>query len=648
MAASFRSLFKAGSDLWSRQPQQRRWRFALGSVALVLLLGLIFSGKPWEVQPSSKIKLSDVVTIWVWWAALIDLVVVSGLIALCPWWAGPCPERQAANKQMKTPRWFWPLVGVAMILAGCLALPRMNNSFWDDEELTVRVSIVGKFLRDKTTGQPEFDPLRWEETFFDYRTPNNHILHSLLARLSSNLWTTVARPDGLPFREQAIRLPALLFGLGAVAAVAWLLLDCGFPLAGVVAAFLFALHPWVIRYTSEARGYSMILCLVPLLLVFWRRALGTGEWKWWSACGAVQFALIYTYPGMAPFLVILNLLTPVALYFSRETATPFVSQTGRWFCINSLAALPAILLMAPLLPQAGEYFANESARGGAPGLSWVKNASSCLLAGVPWTGDSGLYPSMGFRWETHPLTSNLLMALAVGFVVAGLVRFLRGGWLMAVPACTFIAPPLLTFGLARIRNLLIYESYIINLLPGVVAFAALGIVLLSSRLFARLPGGRLMVPAACVAISLLYISATAGFRSWLVSQPLQQIRESVLLTRTTLDPDDATQKNVLTASFCIPPYLYDAHMIRLNSANELIALLRRADQEGKPLFLNIGMPWAARDYSPKMWAMFNNPELFAAHIRLHGFDPGLDRIVAAYLPGSAASFDFTDFEGDDR
>ncbi len=52
-----------------------------------------------------------------------------------------------------------------------------------------------------------------------------------------------------------MRVPTLLVGMLSVAAVAWLLLECGFPLAGAIAAFLLALHPWHLRYATEARGY---------------------------------------------------------------------------------------------------------------------------------------------------------------------------------------------------------------------------------------------------------------------------------------------------------------------------------------------------------------------------------------------------------
>ena len=118
--------------------------------------------------------------------------------------------------------------------------------------------------------------------------------------------------------------------------------------------------------------------------------------------------------------------------------------------------------------------------------------------------------------------------------------------------------------------------------------------------------------------------------------------------RGTLDPSSAGQESVRTASFCIPPYLYDAHMERLDSAGAFIAALRRADKEGVPLLLNVGMPWAARQYSPQMWSLFTNRELFEEPVHLRGFEPSLDRLVAKYKRYSAENFDFTAYRDGER
>lgn len=629
---SFRQLLRGWSPL-------ARWRVALGFLAAALVAWLVLAEKPWQIDAGGKMKLSQVVALWMWWAALLDLIVVGGLFVLCPWWTKPLAVENRKSK-IENPRWFWPLVVLAMALAAAFALPRMTFGLWDDEELSARQAIVGKFQTDKETGVVRFRLHRWNETLFDYRTPNNHVLHSILSRLSVDAWRGMVRPAGLPFAEWPMRVPALIFGVLAVAALAWFLKETGFAAAGVVAAFLLALHPWHIRYASEARGYSMVICLVPVLFVCWHRAMKSGAWKWWAASAVTQFVMVYTHPGILFLLVILNLLTLPVMALSRECARPFAAQSGRWFCVNALSALPAFLLMLPLMPQARLYFEQEGYRGVLLGWTWIKGALAFLLVGGPWTAPEG-YPAI----NAPPGVAMVLMAAAAVLLVVGLGRFASRGGLESCLALTILAAPLMTFGFSRFRKMMIYESYIIYVLPVLVGFVAIGIWTLCGML-RKLPAGRAAVPLGAALLVLGFFAVTHSFRSWLVTHPLQQIPESVLFSRGSLDPHQGA--GVLTASFCIPPYLYDGQMIRTDSVAEFIAVLKRADRENKPLLFNIGMPWAAREYSPGMWSLFNNPQLFSAPRMFPGMDAGLDRIVALYLPGSADSFDFSPYKLEER
>jgi hypothetical protein len=637
MAASLRRL----CNFWTGLSTTARWRIILGAVALGLLVWLLWSVKPWDVDPGQRAKLRHLIKIHIWTGGAFAFVILSGLIALTPWWTRPAHVKHQTSN-LKAPKWFWPLIWAAMALTAIQAYPRLDFGFWDDEELCVRESLVGKFRRSEKSGEATFQRLKWEETFFGYNTPNNHVLHSILSRACG----TLSRPAELPFSEFALRIPAYLFGILSVGALAWFLKDAGFVAAGPVAAFLLALHPWHIRYASEARGYSLILFLVPLLFVFWRRAATEGGWKWWGFYAVTQFALLYTYPGMLFLLALLNVLTLPALARSRDATGPFAAQSGRWFFVNSCTAALIFLLMLPLAPQASVYFGNESSRNIQLGWSWVRSALSYLLAGVPWTG-SAEFVSLALLRQAHPWLLPAAVFSVVSLLALGVVTFARRGLLHAVMVAVIFTTPVLTFLLSRLRGMLIYESYIICALPGLVGLTAIGVVT-AAGVFRILPADRLLTPAIATAVVLLYAGMTQNFRQWLITHPLQQIRESVQACRPTLDPRDARQDGILTGSFCIPPYLYDAHMIRLDSADEFIALLSTADQTGKPLFINIGMPWAAREYSPRMWKIFSDDRLFGDRREFLGFDAGLNRIVAKYKPGSAAGYDFSALRGTAR
>ncbi len=632
---------------WKELSPSGRWRWVLGALAMGMLIWLVAADKPWDINPGPRVKLRHLVGIYTWWGGAFAFVVMGVLVGLCPWWSAPLrDEPRTPVSELRTPKWFWPLVMVAMILTAGFSFPRLGFGLWDDEELCARDSLVGRFRVDEKSGEPRFVRLKWEETIFGYETPNNHVLHSILSRGVHQLVLAAGGGRALPFSETALRLPAYGFGILSVAALAWFLKDAGFAAAGVAAAFLLALHPWHIRYASEARGYSLILFLVPILLACWRRAITGGDWKWWAAWAFVQFALLYTYPGMLFLLVVLNLLSLPALWFSRKAAGPFLAQSGRWFFVNSCVALVLGVLMLPLIPQARVYFDLEASRQIVLGWSWVRSALSFMLAGVPWAG-AGEHVALGNLARESPWLLKGFVVGTVALLALGAVHFARCGLVHLFITLAILATPVMTFLLSRARGMLIYESYILYALPGLIALVAVGILRLC-RAFQSVPGGRVLGVVAGLGCFAVYGLATQEARQGIVSRPLQQIPESVLACRPALDYRDPRQKEILTTSFCIPPYLYDAHMIRADSADELIALLFQADREGKPLFVNIGMPWAAREYSPRMWAIFNDDRLFGERREFPGFDAGLNRIVARYKAGTAGNFDFSALRGPER
>lgn len=633
------SVLQSISDYRARS-STRPWHIFFGGLAVLLILWLALADKPWQIDMTGKVKLPQLVAYWLWWGGLVNLIITGGLLAMCRWWTGPLMPADFPAPKVSRPVWFWPLVLVAMIIAAWFAVPRMTFSLWDDEELSGRQAIVGKYQTDKKNGEVSFRHIRWYETVFDYRTPNNHVLHSILSRACLDTWQATLHNGGLPFAEWPMRIPALVFGIAAVGTLAWFLRENGFAAAGVSAAFLLAIHPWHLRYASEARGYSMIICLLPLIFVFWQRAIRTGSWFWWGAFAVAQFASFYSHPGMLFLLAILNVLTIPALMFSRESALPFFTQSGRWFCVNSLAAMLSIFLFLPLLPQAREYFEHEGYRGVVLGWSWIKGALSLMLNGGPWISGPG-YPGI----NANGTVATALIVFALVVTTVGIVRFLSRGWLASCITATVLAAPLLTFGFSRMRSMMIYESYIIYVLPLLIAFAAVGIWSLC-HLLRSVPTGRVLAPAAAILIISGYFAVTQGFRTWLSHNSLQQIRESVVASHRSLDPK--SDGGILTASFCIPPYLYDAYMTRPDSVQEFIDVLKQADREKKTLYFNIGMPWAAREYSPSMWKLFNDPALFDSHRTFPGYDAGLDRIVARYIPGSAERYDFSGFKVDAR
>ncbi len=612
-----------------------RWRLAFGVVALVLAVILVFAAKPWDIaaRAGSSLKFKDIVRMYSWWAALVNFGGVLLLLAICPWWARGEGEETCARDPL--PRWFWPLVGLAMLItAGCASL-RLNHSLWDDEEYALRRGVLGAYER-KGDKPVTLDRLTWQETFFAYKKPTNHVFYSILARLTLGAWSLVA-PHGHPyFSEWVYRLPAYLAGIASVGALAFLLADFGFAGAGVVAAFLLALHPWHLRYASEARGYSLILLLIPLLLLAWKRGMESGSWRAWAAFGVGQFALLHTWPGMVYLLLIVNILTLLVFLLGGAPR----KWSGRWFISTALAGLLVVQLMLPLLPQMREYLGGNSPHMGFFAGERCRVIFGHLALGAPWKlkGD-GVYPEIYPGIISDPGLASVLGILGLLLVLVGAVLFAKRGPLALVTGTVLLLAPLLAGLHAWWRNFPVFEWYFVYGILAICGFAAVALVGLGERL-AALGGVRALTLLPAGAAILGFGILSHPVRDWHLRHPLQQIRESVASTRPIAAPLDASQDGIITVGFVIAPHVYDAQVIIAKSPEKFFNLLRRADAENKPLYVNVGHPWTANRECPVQWAAIHDTSLFEPPVMFRGLDSGLDRVVAKYRPGAMATYQF--------
>ena len=620
-------LLRKASELWHGADPARRARSILALAALGLVILLLAAPKP--DLTDDPVKLGQ------WWGALAALGLVAMLAVSAKWWAQPAaPDTAAPAPSPRTPRWFWPIVGLAMLATATMGTMRLNHDLWDDEEYTLRRFVQGDYrpVKDAQDGTVEFREIGAGRAFHDYRKPNNHILHSILARISVAVWKPFRDRDGAPFSEAALRIPAFLFGIASIATIALLLKELGLARAGVLAAIILAVHPWHIRYASEARGYSMVLCLLPLLLVFWLRALRDGSWRWWIAVAASTFALLYTYPATLYPVVFLNLLGLLLIIAGRAAHGRPVAL-ARWFATSTAAAAVFIVLFSPCVPQLLAYLAKEQSQGGM-GDWWLREFGAQLFAGMAWFKSKDLaaaQPELFAAATQHPVLFQTVMTAVIILVAAGMLRLVSRGLLSAAVAVTLVAPAALAYVAAARSGTFLYEWYLIYLLPGVVALLAAGIDL-TGQPFRRFAWGA-AVPAVLLGMLLVgYFRLTAEARQWLLTRPLQPMSESVLLTRGTTLPNYPGHDRVITASFNTPAFLYDPHGVVIKTMEDLQTLMRQSEEQGVPLYLNVGNPWAASYHHPEMFKLTTESPSFEVIARLPGYDPTLDRIVARYIP----------------
>ncbi len=125
--------------------------------------------------------------------------------------------------------------------------------------LYLRLAFLGEPIRyDEAYTFISYASLPSLEAISNYTTPNNHLLHTLLVKLSTSVFN--------PWKEWAIRLPALISGVLLVAAVfvfAFRQLDWQ---TGLWAAALTAVSSYLVEYSILGRGYTMV-CLFTVLLL---------------------------------------------------------------------------------------------------------------------------------------------------------------------------------------------------------------------------------------------------------------------------------------------------------------------------------------------------------------------------------------------
>jgi 4-amino-4-deoxy-L-arabinose transferase-like glycosyltransferase len=213
------------------------------------------------------------------------------------------------------PRTYWIAIGAITSIGLVLRLALLNQPIRNDEATTFRSYVQQSILG----------------ALSDYSLPNNHILNTLLAIISTRL---------LGGDVWALRLPAFIAGVLVIPAtyVAGRVLSG--RAQGLIAAALVAASSEMILYSTNARGHTMVvlatLCLV-VLADWWRRA-ATPVAVALSAVAAAMGSIanpemVYSIAGVLTWLVLAR---------HEQRATPRQAVTA----VLGFAALTGLLTLA--------------------------------------------------------------------------------------------------------------------------------------------------------------------------------------------------------------------------------------------------------------------------------------------------------------
>ena len=210
------------------------------------------------------------------------------------------------------------------------------RSIWprDIERELLLILILAFFVRAYFLAQP----MRYDEAFtyinfvgrswwrlFYYPVPNNHLLHTILVKLTTIVFGT---------SEFTVRLPAFACGVSNVALVYIIARKEFGKLSAIWASTLQALCPFVILFDCMARGYSLftfILLVIIYLLQKWNYELTRGRIYWISVLFALGMYTIPTFvlPLTGVYLFVLwNLFTKFRCYEALKHSIASFSAVG--------------------------------------------------------------------------------------------------------------------------------------------------------------------------------------------------------------------------------------------------------------------------------------------------------------------------------
>ncbi len=387
------------------------------------------------------------------------------------------------------------------VLIFCIAvlvrLPLLRQSCWCDELATLQ-SFVYVPVKQIVAGGPGIKYY-----------PNNHILHSLLAKVSlasAKALRLLPRPrptDNPPpahpigsgsgsFSETALRMPAMLAGslLGIV--LAWPLRRSR-PLAAMTIALILAVQPWLISFSTEARGYTIVLLLIALATHLLPRKPRRMAWGYTIT---ITLAL-YTIP----ICITVIAAHGVTMLLLRRTLFP------TWLRSALVAGLLTALLYSPLFHAMRAYYREDN----DPTIAYpqfLHQLPGYLLAGHR-TNDplSFLLPPIillggGYlAWK-----QNLLRPAFLTFAIAGLIGLFA---------------PLLSHAAGEVR----FVPWLILLY----------VICLTAIITALWTTPRLRL-AACALMAIFFLHATLQYRSF-YQTPAQPIRDGLDLIGKIAPPD---------------------------------------------------------------------------------------------------------------
>jgi mannosyltransferase len=240
----------------------------------------------------------------------------------------------------------WAVILALIVVAAVLRAIGLNRDLWLDEIYTL-VRTVRHPLREILTIFPG---------------DNQHMFYSVLARISVVL-----------FGEQpwTLRLPSLLFGVGAVPALYFLAREVTTQRESLLAATLMTVSYHHVWFSQNARGYTGMLFWTLICTTYLLRGMRSPKWSNWVIYGIAAALGTYTYLMMVLVVLAHAAICTFLRFFPSKKERYRIISWKQPAATMALAGILTLLLYAPVLLQMKQFFNQPSKMQGVSTPMWA-------------------------------------------------------------------------------------------------------------------------------------------------------------------------------------------------------------------------------------------------------------------------------------
>ena len=353
-------------------------------------------------------------------------------------------------------------------------LPDIKSCFSsrrDNQLLTVTL-MIGVCLRAYFLSQP----MRFDEattflafsngTFWDvfsYAAPNNHVLHTIFVKITTLL---------LGAHPAIIRLPAFLFGILAI--ILTFCLCRRLQTNGLVAALIVSISPYMVLFSTNARGYTLLVCLslvMAIIALQWARHPSQGGSYLLSLVASLGLLTMPTMllPIAGIYLWSLCLAYAKCRDMRKFTLTYFIPSCILIVPLTLFLYLPVIMYSGVKSIIANEYVASQGMNVFLRGIRWhiestifqyIRDIPGILIAMFIALVCIGLLA--GIRHKNNAILT-LLCSLFAGSLIIFMLKHkipFERTWIFFIPFVAIAADAGATYVFGRLntigRNISIY------------------------------------------------------------------------------------------------------------------------------------------------------------------------------------------------